>query len=115
MPERMSPAYRTGLIHGAYQAAMPARYRPGYLASWWQYRRGFARAFRAARGLPPLERKHQALGRCWCRARHGITDALRLNPVPFGQDRQARPAPEPVQASPLDRARQAARGQEGTS
>ena len=106
----MSPAYRTGLIHGAYDAARPARYRLGFhadLLGFWQYRRGFARAFRAARGLPPLERKHQALGRCWCRARHGITDAVAMNSPPSGQ--QARPAPEPARPSPLDRARQAAR------
>lgn len=107
----MSPAYRAGLIHGAYDAARPARYRLGFhadLITGWQYRRGFARAFRAARGLPPLERKHQALGRCWCRERHGIADAIRMNP-PAGLAARPRPAPEPAGPSPLDRARQAAR------
>ena len=108
MTERMSPAYRTGLIHGAYDAARPARYRLGFhagLVTGWQYRRGFARAFRAARGLPPLQRKHQALGRCWCRERHGITEAIQVN----GRRPDVTPAqPEPAQLSPVERARRAA-------
>ncbi|HLM89269.1 MAG TPA: hypothetical protein VK284_09605 [Streptosporangiaceae bacterium] len=52
MAEANSPFYRAGQIHGAYEAARPARFRRGYhpaYASSWMYRRGFARAFLAAR------------------------------------------------------------------
>lgn len=53
MSERNSPMlFRAGQIHGAYDAARPARLRRGYhpaLAKSWMYRRGFARAFLAAR------------------------------------------------------------------
>ncbi len=52
MSERNSPLFRTGMIDGAYDAARPPRlrrgYRPGHARSW-MYRRGFARAFLAAR------------------------------------------------------------------
>jgi hypothetical protein len=50
--EASSPAFKAGMIHGAYDAARPARLRLGYcpqLAASWMYRRGFARAFLAAR------------------------------------------------------------------
>lgn len=52
MGERNSPMFRAGQIHGAYDAARPARLRRGYHPSGarsWMYRRGFARAFLAAR------------------------------------------------------------------
>jgi hypothetical protein len=52
MSERNSPMFRAGLIHGAWDAARPARLRRGYhpaLAGSWMYRRGFARAFLTAR------------------------------------------------------------------
>ena len=55
MGERNSPAFRAGMIHGAYDAARPARLRRGYhpaLTGSWMYRRGFARAFLAARRHP---------------------------------------------------------------
>lgn len=54
MGERNSPMFRAGLIH-AYDAARPARLRRGYhpaLTGSWMYRRGFARAFLAARRHP---------------------------------------------------------------
>ena len=52
MAERNSPFFRAGMIHGAWQAAMPARVRAGYhpaYAASWMYRRGFARGFLEAR------------------------------------------------------------------
>jgi len=52
MAKTNSPYYRAGQVHGAYDAARPARLRRGYhpaYASSWMYRRGFARAFLAAR------------------------------------------------------------------
>lgn len=54
--ERSSPMFRAGMIHGAYDAARPASHRRGYcpaLAGSWMYRRGFARAFLAARRANP--------------------------------------------------------------
>ena len=48
-PFKLTPWSRIGLIHGAYAAAYgPGAYHPPY-ANSWQYRRGFARAFLAAR------------------------------------------------------------------
>ena len=52
MGERNSPMFRAGMIHGAFDAARPARLRSGYhpaYAGSWMYRRGFARAVLAAR------------------------------------------------------------------
>jgi len=52
MSERNSPYFTAGMIHGAYDAARPPRARRGYhpaRAHSWMYRRGFARAFLAAR------------------------------------------------------------------
>jgi hypothetical protein len=52
MSERNSPYFRAGMVHGAYDAARPPRLRRGYhpaRAGSWMYRRGFARAFLAAR------------------------------------------------------------------
>lgn len=51
-PLKLTPYSRTGMIHGAFDAARPARLRRGYCvtgAGSWMYRRGFARAFLAAR------------------------------------------------------------------
>jgi hypothetical protein len=50
--ERNSPYFRAGMIHGAYDAARRPSARRGYhpeCAGSWMYRRGFARAFLAAR------------------------------------------------------------------
>jgi hypothetical protein len=119
MSERMSPAYRAGMIHGAWDAARPARYRLGFHGSFigWQYRRGFARAFRMARGLPPLERKHQPAGRCWCRAYHAnsfqagqqVLAAKMASPdrIDWSTDATQAPPP-PAGPGPLERARRAA-------
>lgn len=52
MAKGNSPFYRAGQVHGAYDAARPARFRRGYhpaYAGSWMYRRGFASAFLAAR------------------------------------------------------------------
>ena len=50
---KLSPYSRTGMIHGAHQAAMRAAVRPGFHPAYarsWLYRRGFARAFLLAKG-----------------------------------------------------------------
>ena len=52
MSEHNSPFFRFGMIHGAYDAARPARVRGGYHPAYahsWMYRKGFARAFLATK------------------------------------------------------------------
>lgn len=75
-----SPMYAIGMIHAAYDAMMPPGKRQHYhqpYAHLWTYRRGFARAGRLARGLPPIPRaailrQHDfKSGRmCWCWMTH---------------------------------------------
>lgn len=62
MSERNSPYFAAGMVHGAYDAARPARLRRGYhprYAASWMYRRGFARAFLAARRVKKFEEAWQ--------------------------------------------------------
>jgi hypothetical protein len=75
-----SPNYAIGMIHGAYDTMRPPGKRSYYhqdYAHLWTYRRGFARAARLARGLPPIPRAAPPRGhdrttgrRCWCWAIH---------------------------------------------
>jgi hypothetical protein len=102
MAESNSPMFAAGLVHGAYDAARPARMRRGYhpaLAGGWMYRRGFAAGFLAARrGTTVRPMTRPATGR-W--AAKEVRDAFRTARVSRGAGMSPPVAPGADQVSGL--------------